>query len=165
MKKPQFKSKKLNGLTKEEFNEQAKKVSLSYASSCVSQETRSKAGKIGSKWGTKNLEAARTTEHQKKAGKRGGQKNAESGHIQNISSLGANAAKSKFTQQRIDKLEKLYAAMQPNTSYTFKELDALVDVRNLKNVISKTHTEWHSYLIKNCTGRGATATYTKKEGV
>lgn len=164
MKKQEFKSKKLNGLSKEQFHKQSEKAKKSYAASCVSQETHSKAGKLGSVQGSKNLEATRNTEgHQSKAAAAAGKANVESGWIKEYIKIGANAAKNKFALQRIEKLEVICAAMQPNVSYTYKQLKDLVDVPNLKNIICHhKYTEWQDYIIKECKGQGATATYKRR---
>ncbi len=156
--KPIFKSKKLNGLTKEEFDEQAKKAKLSYASSCVSKETRSKAGKLGSIQGTKNLRKLTSDpEHQSKAAAAAGRAHVKSGWIKKLSKIGADAAKDKFSILRSNKLQIIFDAMEADVKYTTSELKKLVNEAKTRGIL--TCPEASDFLIRECKGQGATATY------
>ena len=111
------------------------KVSNTHAASCVSQETRSKAGKIG---GQKNVESGhwaslRTPEHQSHAGTISGNKHIESGHIINLgkSGLGAKATSEKYNKQRFDRVQQVANLMEPNKAYGRKDLEALIKTLEL----------------------------------
>lgn len=142
------------------YNEE-KQRKVSYASSRVSQKTRSKAGKIASKTGRKNLEKARTPEHQSKAGKAAGKINVKSGHWAKVIKLGAQAAKEKYAKLRKEKLEKITSKMEKGKEYTKKELITLCpDVKNASGIISCEDA--CNYLNKRKAGRGGAWRYSIK---
>lgn len=141
-----------------------RRVKLSYASSCVSQETRSKAGKLGSVQGTKNLEKARTSEHQRKAAKAAHKKNLETGYYSSpkakrAQKAGGKASKDKFSKLRSGKLQIIFNIMEVDVKYTASGLGKLVNEAKTKGILQCP--EASDFLIRECKGRGATATYKK----
>ena len=141
-----------------------RRAKLSYASSCVSQETRSKAGKLGSVQGTKNFEKARTSEHQSKAAKAAHKKNLETGYYwspkaKKAQKAGAKAAKDKFSILRSNKLQIIFDNMEVDVRYTASELRKLVNEAKTKGIL--TCPEAPDFLIRECKAQGATAIYKK----
>ena len=139
------------------------KESNSYAASCVSQETRSKAGKIG---GAKNVESGhfallKTTEHQSMAGTISGNKHKESGHIQSISKLGGDASKITYQNKRLEKVKFMISKMQNNKLYTTKELQVLTQIPSFSKFIKCQ--EINNFIINTNPGQGKVALYKKIE--
>lgn len=132
-------------------NQMRMKERNSIASSMVSQETRSKAGKIA---GQKNVESGhwnslKTPEHQSKAGTISGNNHVESGHWRTVIELGAKACSDKFKAIRLEKTTTLRALMQDDVKYTRKELETLGKSAGLKNFIRTiTNDEFPELITK-----------------
>lgn len=136
-----------------------------FAASHVSTETHSKAGKLGSVQGTKNLKKKTSdSEHQSMAAKAAHKKNLETGYYwspkaKRAQKAGGDASKNKFSTLRSNKLQVIFDNMEVDVEYTASELRKLVKEANTKGIL--TCPEASDFLIRKCKGQGATATYKK----
>ena len=142
-----------------------RRVKLSYASSCVKPETRSKAGKLGSVQGTKNLRKKTSdSEHQSKAALASHKNKLETGyytgpkHTKAVK-LGAQASADKWSTIRFNKLQIIFDNMEVDVKYTASGLGKLVNEAKTKGILQCP--EASDFLIRECKGQGATATYKK----
>lgn len=132
----------------------------SYASSLVSNESRSNGGKLGSVTGTKNLEKARSVPgHQSKAAKISGDNNKKSGHTKIWSKAGADASSLKYKQYRLEKLQYITDNIESNKEYTYKELQTILKQGGYKGDFICDETP--EFLINVNPGKGKVALYKK----